>query len=102
MRMLIAGSIALVVLAAAPAVAADMSVRAPVPKEPPFPVYNWTGFYVGIQGGGGWSRVAQTDSRPFTSDEYNGTDGVIGGTQASMRNLIAPSSGSRPTGLLPG
>jgi outer membrane immunogenic protein len=80
MRMLIAGSVALVALAAVPAMAADMSVRAPVPKEPPFPVYNWTGFYVGIQGGGGWSRVAQTDARPFTSDEYNGTDGVIGGT----------------------
>jgi outer membrane immunogenic protein len=60
--------------------AADMRVRAPAPKEPPFPVYTWTGFYVGIQGGGGWSRVAQTDARPFTSDNYNGTDGVIGGT----------------------
>jgi outer membrane immunogenic protein len=81
MRMLIAGSIALLALAATPAVAADMSVRAPASKEPPFPVYNWTGFYVGIQGGGAWSRVAQTDSRPFTSDEYTpGGDGVIGGT----------------------
>jgi outer membrane immunogenic protein len=80
MRMLVAGSIALAALMGAPAIAADISVRA-APKEPPFPVYNWTGFYIGIQGGAGWSRVVQTDLRPFSSDEYApGGNGVIGGT----------------------
>jgi outer membrane immunogenic protein len=59
MRKLLAGSIALVALAAAPAMAADMPVK---PKEPTFAVYNWTGFYIGAQGGSGWSS------------------GVIGGT----------------------
>jgi outer membrane immunogenic protein len=81
MNRLMVGSIAIVALAAAPVMAADMSVvKTKVPKEPPFVVYNWTGFYIGIQGGGGWSRVAQTDARPFSSDTYNGTDGLIGGT----------------------
>ena len=37
--------------------AADMRVKTPAPKEPAFTVYNWTGFYVGIQGGSGWSHV---------------------------------------------
>src|SRR5208337_3252955 len=78
MRKLIAGSIALVALATAPAMAADMPVK---PKEPAFTVYNWTGFYVGIEGGTGWSSgVIQTDARPFTSGSYQPNGAVIGGT----------------------
>jgi outer membrane immunogenic protein len=81
MRELLAATIALVALAAAPAMAADMPVKTPAPKEPPFVVYNWTGLYIGIQGGTGWSlRVAQTDVTPFTSDNYQPNGGVIGGT----------------------
>jgi len=80
MRKLLAGSIVLVALAAAPALAADMSVtKTPVAKEPPFVVYTWNGFYVGLQGGGGWSHVVQTDPRPFNSDAYQPNGGVIGG-----------------------
>ena len=79
MRKLIAGGIALVALAAGPgAMAADLAVK---PKEPAFTVYNWTGFYVGIEGGTGWSSgVIQTDARPFTSGSYQPNGGVIGGT----------------------
>jgi outer membrane immunogenic protein len=80
MRKLLAGSIALSVLAAAPAMAADMPVKRPAPKEPTFAVYNWTGFYVGIQGGSGWSHAVQTDARPFTSDNYQPNGALIGGT----------------------
>ena len=36
----------------APALAADMPVRAPV-YQPPAPVYNWTGFWISGGGGGG-------------------------------------------------
>ena len=42
--------------AAAPAQAADLSV-APLYKAPPvvaMPAYNWSGFYLGVNGGGGW------------------------------------------------
>jgi outer membrane immunogenic protein len=46
-------------LAAAPcAVAADLSL-APLYKAPPAPVpqtFNWTGFYLGANGGGGWGH----------------------------------------------
>ncbi len=80
MRKLLAGSVALGMLAAMPAMAADMRVKTPAPKEPAFTVYNWTGFYVGIQGGSGWSHATQTDARPFTSDNYQPNGGVLGGT----------------------
>lgn len=80
MKKLVAASIALAALVGAPASAADMPVRTPAPKEPAFTVYNWTGFYVGIQGGSGWSHAVQTDVRPFTSDNYQPNGGVIGGT----------------------
>jgi outer membrane immunogenic protein len=80
MKKLLAATIALVALAAAPAMAADMPAKTAVPKEPPFVVYNWTGLYIGIQGGSGWSHAVQTDARPFTSDNYQPNGAVIGGT----------------------
>jgi len=81
MRKLLAASIAMVALMGGQAMAADMPVKTPAPKEPPFAVYNWTGLYIGIQGGTGWSNgVAQTDSTPFTSGNYQPNGAVIGGT----------------------
>jgi outer membrane immunogenic protein len=53
MKKLVFAGAALVALMSAPALAADMPVKAPVVK--PVPLYNWTGFYVGLQGGGGWT-----------------------------------------------
>jgi outer membrane immunogenic protein len=48
----IVGSVALGV--AAPALAADMPVKA-APPPPVAPIYNWTGFYIGAHVGGAWS-----------------------------------------------
>ena len=48
----IVGSVALGV--AAPALAADMPVKA-APPAPVAPIYNWTGFYIGAHVGGAWS-----------------------------------------------
>jgi opacity protein-like surface antigen len=45
-----------IALIGAPAFAADMAVKAPPPA--PAPVPTWTGFYGGIQFGGGWSDEA--------------------------------------------
>ena len=39
--------------------------------------YNWTGFYVGINGGGAWGK-SNWDGLPSTS--FNTSGGVIGGT----------------------
>ena len=47
--------VGLAALGAAPALAADMAVKAPPP--PPLPViFNWTGFYIGANGGGASSH----------------------------------------------
>jgi len=51
-------------IAAAPAFAADMALKAPPPVAP---WYDWTGFYVGINGGYSWGRSATN---------YTGTAGV--------------------------
>jgi outer membrane immunogenic protein len=53
---------ALLAVAYSGAFAADLPVRgpaaAPIPAAPP--VYNWTGFYVGVNGGWGWSSFDTT------------------------------------------
>lgn len=56
MRSAIAG-LAFLALAAAPASAADLPRQSMPYKAPayvPASVYNWTGFYLGLNGGGGW------------------------------------------------
>ena len=61
------------------AAAADLPPRmAPAPyyKAPvAVPVYNWTGFYIGINGGGGFGR-SQWDS----TGSFNVSGGLVGGT----------------------
>ena len=54
--------------AAAPAVAADLAAR-PYTKAPPMiaAVYDWSGFYIGVNGGGGWSRNELGRGRPQRS-----------------------------------
>jgi outer membrane immunogenic protein len=59
--------------------AADMLVKAP-PPPPPSVAFNWTGFYVGIEGGGGWGHAEDTDALPFDSGRFAVTGGLIGGT----------------------
>jgi outer membrane immunogenic protein len=59
------------------AFAADLSV-APLYKAPPVvapTAYNWSGFYVGANGGGGWG-TSNWDS----TGSFNLSGGVIGGT----------------------
>ena len=57
MKRVIAASIAIAALIQGSAMAADMSVFKNKPaKEPPFVVYNWSGLYIGVQGGVGWVR----------------------------------------------
>jgi len=60
--------IAVAGLIGTPAFAADMAVKAPPP--PPAPVYNWTGWYAGINFGGGWgtSNNATTTVTPLVDD----------------------------------
>jgi outer membrane immunogenic protein len=60
------------------AAAADLPRPAPAPyyKAPAaLPVYNWTGFYIGINGGGGFGR-----STWDTTGGFNTSGGLVGGT----------------------
>jgi outer membrane immunogenic protein len=64
-------------LAGGAARAADLPPRyQPVPRAPIYnPIYNWTGFYLGINGGGGWGR-SQWDG----INKFDVSGGLIGGT----------------------
>ncbi len=64
------------------AYAADMPAKMAykAPMAPPPIVWNWTGFYVGINGGGGWARSTQTDTAGTTSGSYNQSGALVGGT----------------------
>jgi outer membrane immunogenic protein len=57
MKKFLLGSVALIALGAAPAMAADLAAR-PYTKAPPVIVaaYDWSGFYIGANGGWGTSR----------------------------------------------
>jgi len=85
MKKVVATFFAVSVLAAAQcAAAADLSV-APLYKAPPqrgpvyaAPVYNWTGFYLGANGGGGWGRSwwqSQSTSIDLSGGQVGGTAG---------------------------
>jgi outer membrane immunogenic protein len=60
--------------------AADIQRRQAMPTKAPVyaPMYNWTGFYVGINGGYGFGR--SDTSAPFASGSFRPTGGVVGGT----------------------
>jgi outer membrane immunogenic protein len=66
-----------IVLASGLAAAADLPPRyQPIARAPVYAaVYNWTGFYLGINGGGGWGR-SQWDG----VDGFAVSGGLIGGT----------------------
>jgi outer membrane immunogenic protein len=59
MKKIFIGGAALAALAlSVPAMAADLPVKAPVYKAPVEVPYDWTGFYVGLNGGYSWGRSA--------------------------------------------
>jgi outer membrane immunogenic protein len=71
---------------AVPAAAADLPAWKPAPAPyvvPPF--FNWTGCYVGVEGGGNWGRSEQVArSGPFGGSTITGgfdlSGGIAGGT----------------------
>lgn len=61
---------------AATANAADLPRRyEPVPQRAYIPVYNWTGFYIGLNGGGAWGT-----SKWDSIGSFDVSGGMIGGT----------------------
>jgi outer membrane immunogenic protein len=68
--------------AAAPAVAADLAAR-PYTKAPAMvaAIYDWSGFYIGINGGGASSHTTWDQSTPLVGREgsHDATGGTVGG-----------------------
>ena len=61
--------------------AADIARRQAMPMNAPayYAPYNWTGFYVGINGGGGWGRSEWTNAGGSTGG-FDVSGGLVGGT----------------------
>jgi outer membrane immunogenic protein len=82
MKKLLLAGVGLLALGVTAASAADIPRRQAMPAKTPIytpvPVYNWTGFYVGLNGGGGWGR--SDFSAPLSSGSFNTAGGLIGGT----------------------
>ena len=86
MKKLFLATTAFVVLAAASAGAADMSVSRPVYAPAPVPVYSWTGLYFGGNVGYSWGqsksdRTGSLVGLGVNVRESQEMDGVIGGVQ---------------------
>jgi outer membrane immunogenic protein len=83
-RVTFLGAVALAVGAAAPAVAADLPARAPAPytKAPAIvqAAYDWSGFYIGINGGGATGRVNWSlDNGTGDEGSHDISGGTVGG-----------------------
>jgi outer membrane immunogenic protein len=88
MKKILLGAVSVMVLGMmTPAGAADLAAR-PYTKAPPIaatPLPTWAGFYLGVQGGGGWGRSNETffggpNLVGFAgSQNYDTTGGFVGG-----------------------
>src|SRR3982074_3120780 len=83
MKKFLLGAVALVALGlAAPASAADLAAR-PYSKAPPpmiAAIYDWSGFYIGANGGWGSSHDSRTNvTRTTFLGRYDATGGAAGG-----------------------
>jgi outer membrane immunogenic protein len=85
MKKILLSSVALLGLATG-AMAADLpSRRAPAPIVAAVPVFTWTGFYVGVNAGYGWSND-DFDAFDLADDEDDG--GFVGGAQVGYNYQI--------------
>jgi outer membrane immunogenic protein len=69
------------------ALAADLPMRAaPAPILSPTPVYNWTGIYVGLNGGYGWGSQDPLNiiTNRFDGNSLSFSGGVFGGTAGAQ------------------
>jgi outer membrane immunogenic protein len=85
MKKIILGAVALVTIGVAPALAADLPART-YTKAPPIvaAMYDWSGFYIGLNGGGGsarkcWDYVDPGTGVLFDQGCHDATGGTVGG-----------------------
>jgi len=88
MRKTLLAAAGLASLAIAPALAADLPARTYTKAPPPViaPIYDWSGFYIGLNGGGASSRQCYTITSvagaavvPNSEGCHNATGGLVGG-----------------------
>ncbi len=90
MKKLMLTAVGLAALGIAPALAADLPARAPIYTKAPAivaPIYDWTGFYIGINGGGAsshncWDLTATVGVGavpPVSVGCHDATGGLVGG-----------------------
>jgi outer membrane immunogenic protein len=69
--------------------AADLSLRPPSYNSPPPALFSWTGWYVGVNGGGGWGTTSHAASvgisgipgiPALSTGNFNTGGGIAGGT----------------------
>lgn len=81
-NMLLAAVSLVAISATAPALAADLAAR-PYTKAPAMiaTVYDWSGFYIGINGGGASAHTTWDQTAPLVGGEgsHNATGGTVGG-----------------------
>jgi outer membrane immunogenic protein len=82
MKKLIAYGVLAAALGCAPAIAADLP-KGPVYKAAPAPVFSWTGFYGGINGGYGWdpNYALERPAGTFDIPLFLEPQGAFGGIQ---------------------
>jgi outer membrane immunogenic protein len=78
--MLLAAASLVAISAAAPAVAADLAAR-PYTKAPAMvaAIYDWSGFYIGINGGGGSAHTTWDILGGGREGSHDATGGTVGG-----------------------
>jgi outer membrane immunogenic protein len=92
MKKILLASIAAAAFCGAPAIAADMPVKAPVYKASPAPMFSWTGFYVGAQIGYGWLDDRQHLQSPtFSLNIEDRPHGIVGGGHAGYNWQVGQS-----------
>ncbi len=79
-------------LAAGAAQAADLpSRKAPPPAYiPPPPVMTWTGFYAGLNLGGGWQDRSSSNVTWWGWNNGGGSGGIVGGGQIGYNYQLSP------------
>lgn len=85
-------------LAASPALAADLTYE-PAPVAAPVSVYNWTGFYVGLNAGYGWGDIDTSDNSMTTTGRLVG---IGQGTFNPSQTFAGADSSASVDGLLGG
>ena len=76
MQKLLFGGIAIAVMMATPALAADMPVKAPYKAAPLVEIPTWTGFYVGGELGASWTSSQWTTTSLLNTGAGLPTTGI--------------------------